>query len=78
MPVKVDYFNGRDLSGDIRESGIVIEAAKKLAAIDITRSADFGGAVVSGMDRVQLAQRLDGWKMEIDDQLESLTAFEIF
>ena len=78
MPVKVDYFNGRDLSGDIRESGIVIDAAKKLAAIDITRSADFGGAVVSGMDRVQLAQRLDGWKMEIDDQLESLRAFEIF
>ena len=78
MPMKIDYFNGRDLSSDIREGGIIIDAAKKLAAIDITRSADFGGAVVSGMDRVQLAQRLDGWKIEIDDQLESLRAFEIF
>ena len=78
MPMKIDYFNGKDLSSDIREGGIVIDAAKKLAAIDITRSADFGGAVISGMDRVQLAQRLDGWKIEIDDRIESLSAFEIF
>jgi hypothetical protein len=78
MPLKIDYFSGRDLGQDTREGGIVIDAAKKLAAIDITRSADFGGAVVSGMDRVQLAQRLDGWKIEIDEQLESLRAFELF
>ena len=78
MPLKIDYFSGRDLGQDTREGGIVIDAAKKLAAIDITRSADFGGAVVSGMDRVQLAQRLDGWKLEIDEQLESLRAFELF
>ena len=77
-PIKVTYLNGRDFNTDIRESGIVHDICKKLAAIDITRSADFGGAVVSGMDRVQLAQRLEGWKLEIDDQLESLRAFELF
>ena len=78
MPIKVTYLNGRDLNTDVRESGMVNDICKKLAAINITRSADFGGAVVSGMDRVQLAQRLDGWKFEIDEQLESLRAFETF
>lgn len=34
--------------------------------------------VVSGMDRVTLSQRMESWKQELDDQLESLRAFEIF
>ena len=78
MPIKVTYLNGRDFNTDVRENGIVHDACKKLAAIDITRTADFGGLVVSGMDRVPSPQRLDGWKAEIDEQLESLRAFEIF
>lgn len=78
MPIKVTYLNGRDFNTDVRENGIVHDACKKLAAIDITRTADFGGLVVSGMDRVLSPQRLEGWKMEIDEQLESLRAFEIF
>ena len=78
MPLKITYLNGRDFNTDVRENGIVHDACKKLVAIDMTRSADFGGAVVSGMDRVQLAQRIDGWKLEIDEQLESLRAFETF
>tara|TARA_B100000749_G_C18435036_1_gene469676 strand:- start:611 stop:1723 length:1113 start_codon:yes stop_codon:yes gene_type:complete len=78
MPLKITYLNGRDFNTDVRENGIVHNACKKLVAIDMTRSADFGGAVVSGMDRVQLAQRIDGWKLEIDEQLESLRAFEAF
>jgi len=78
MPIKVTYLNGRDFNTDSRENGMVQDICKQLVAIDITRSADFGGAIVSGMDRVQLVQRMDGWKMEIDEQLESLRAFEIF
>ena len=78
MPLKITYLNGRDFNTDSRENGMVQDICKQLAAIDITRSADFGGAVVSGMDRVQLAQRIDGWKLEIDEQLESLRAFETF
>jgi len=78
MPLKITYLNGRDLNTDSRENGMVTDICKQLAAIDITRSADFGGAIVSGMDRVQLAQRMEGWKMEIDEQLESLRAFESF
>ena len=57
---------------------LIFHSKKKLVAIDITRSADFGGAVVSGMDRVQLSPRIEGWKMEIEEELESLRAFETF
>ena len=78
MPLKLTYLNGRDFNTDARESGVVHDICKKLVAIDITRSADFGGAVVSGMDRVQLSQRIEGWKMEIEEELESLRAFETF
>jgi len=78
MAVRATYLNGRDFNTDSRENGMVQDICKQLAAIDITRSADFGGAIVSGMDRVQLSQRMEGWKMEIDEQLESLRAFESF
>ena len=78
MPIKVTYLNGRDLHTDVRESGVVHESCKKLVAIEITKNADFGGMVVSGMDRVTLSQRMDAWKYEIETQLESLKAFEIF
>ena len=78
MPIKITYLNGRDLHTDVRESGIIHEACKKLVAIEITKNADFGGMVVSGMDRVTLSQRMESWKQELDDQLESLRAFEIF
>jgi hypothetical protein len=30
------------------------------------------------MDRVPTPQRLESWKVEVDEQLESLRAFEIF
>lgn len=76
--VKITYLSGRDLNTDVRSNGIVYDTALKLTCVDITRTADFGGSVVSGMDRVTLAQRMDGWKLEIDEQLESLTSFETF
>jgi len=34
--------------------------------------------VVSGADRIQLMQKVEGWSMEIDDKLDSLRAFETF
>ena len=42
------------------------------------RSSDFGNLVVSGSDRVQLAQKIEGWDREIEDKLDSLRAFEVF
>ena len=78
MPIKVTYLNGRDLHTDVRESGIVYDACKKMAAMEITKNADFGGSVVSGMDRVTVSQRMESWAREIEENLESLRAFEIF
>ena len=78
MPIKVTYLNGRDFNTDVRENGIVHDACKKIAAMNIARSADFGGILVSGMDRVPTPQRLESWKAESDEQLESLRAFEAF
>ena len=78
MPIKVTYLNGRDFNTDVRENGIVHDSCKKLAAINVARNADFGGLIVSGMDRVPTPQRLESWKVEVDEQLESLRAFEIF
>ena len=78
MPIKVTYLNGRDFNTDVRENGIVHDACKKIAAMNVARSADFGGILVSGMDRVPTPQRLESWKAESDEQLESLRAFETF
>ena len=61
-----------------QESGMVYDMAKKLAAIDVLRSSDFGQLVVSGADRIQLMQKVEGWNMEVEDKLDSLRAFEVF
>jgi len=78
MPIKVTYLAGRDIQTDIRQGGIVTDCAKKLTAIDVMRDADFGNLVVSGMDRVQMSQRIEGWTQEVEDRLDSLKAFEVF
>ena len=78
MPVKVTYLSGRDIHMDVRGGGIVHDTAKKIAAINVLRSADFGNLVVTGMDRVQLAQRIEAWQMEAEDAMESLWSFEVF
>ena len=78
MPIKVTYLAGRDLQTDIRQGGIITDCCKKLTAIDVMRDADFGNLVVSGMDRVQMSQRIEGWTQEVEDRLDSLRAFEVF
>ena len=78
MPIKVTYLYGRDLTTDGRDGPLVIDIAKKLAAIDVLRNSDFGGVSVSGMDRVQLSQKIDGWTAETLEVMDSLRAFEVF
>ena len=77
-PIKVTYLYGRDINMNPQEAGMVYDMAKKMAAIDVSRSSDFGQLVVSGTDRVQLMQRIEGWNMEIEDKLDTLRAFEVF
>ena len=78
MPIKVDYLSGRDIHADAREAGIVFDSTRKLAAIEVLRSADFGTLVVSGTDRMQIAQKIDSWSMEVELMLDSMRAFEVF
>ena len=78
MPVKVTYLYGRDIQTDTRQGGMVTDIAKKLAATEIARSADYGGLVVSGMDRYDISSRINSWTSEINANLDSMKAFEVF
>ena len=78
MPVKVTYLYVRDIQTDIRQGGMITDMAKKLAATEIARSADYGGLVVSGMDRYDISSRIQSWQAEINANLDSMRAFETF
>ena len=78
MPVKVTYLYGRDIQTDIRQGGMVTDMTKKLAATEVARSADYGGLVVSGMDRYDISSRIQSWQNEIEANLDSMRAFEVF
>ena len=56
MPIKITYLAGRDINTDYRQGGMVQDIAKKLAAMDVMRTADFGNLAVSGMDRIQMSE----------------------
>ena len=78
MPVKVTYLYGRDIQTDVRQGGIVQDITKMIAATEVAKNADFGGLVVSGMDRYDIGSRISGWQTNIDDTIDSLRAFEVF
>ena len=78
VPVRVSYLAGHDVRTDIREGGLVFDAARKQSAIEVLRSSDFGQVAVSGMDRVQMAQKVDGWTAEVNEHVDSLRGWEIF
>ena len=77
-PVKITYLAGRDVQTDVRQGGVITDIAKKLAAIDVVRSSDFGQTVVSGMDKINLETKISGWTEEIKDNLDAMKAFEVF
>ena len=77
-PIRVSYLAGRDIHTNPFEAGVVYDMAKKIAAIEIIRSSDFGQFTVSGPDRVNMLQKIDGWEREINDRLDSLRSFEVF
>ena len=78
MPVKVTYLYGRDIQTDVRQGGIVQDITKMIAATEVAKNADFGGLVVSGMDRMDISSRINSWQTNIDDTIDSLRAFEVF
>ena len=78
QPIKISYLAGRDINTDSRQGGMIQDICKKMAAIDVMRSADFGNIAVSGMDRVSGSEKISAWQEEIEDRLDFLTAFEVF
>ena len=78
VPVRVTYLAGHDVRTDVREGGLVFDAARKQAAIEVLRSSDFGQIAVIGMARVQMAQKIDGWTGEVNEHVDRLRGWEIF
>ena len=77
-PIRVRYLAGRDVNTNPMEAGIIHDVAKKLTGVDVLRSSDFGQFTVSGTDRVQLLQKIEGWTREAEDRLDRLRAWELF
>ena len=77
-PIRVRYLAGRDVNTNPMEAGIIHDVAKKLTGVDILRSSDFGQYTVSGTDRVQLLQKIEGWSKEAEERLDKLRSWEIF
>ena len=78
MPVKVTYLCGRDIQTDARQGGIIQDIAKKMAALEVAKNADFGGSVVSGMDRMDISTRVSSWQDTIEETLDNMRGFEVF
>ena len=77
-PIRVTYLAGRDINVNPYEAGIVFDTAKKIAAIEVIRSSDFGQLTVSGTDRVQMLQKVEGWERDVENRLDQLRSWEIF
>lgn len=76
--VKISYLAGRDINMDIRQGTLISDICTKIASIEVVRQADFGGAVVNGLDRISLQERVSGWEEETSNNLDNLKAFEVF
>ena len=71
-------MHGKDIATDSRRGGMVFDMARKLAAIEVLRDADFGNLVVSGMDRMGIPEKISGWTQEVEERLDSMRSFETF
>jgi hypothetical protein len=77
-PIRVTYLAGRDIHTNPFEAGVIYDTAKKIAAIEVMRSSDFGQLTVSGADRVNMLQKIEGWEKEIEDRVDQMRSWEIF
>jgi hypothetical protein len=77
-PIRVTYLAGRDIHTNPFEAGVIYDTAKKIAAIEVMRSSDFGQLTVSGADRVNMLQKIEGWEKEIEDRVDQMRSFEVF
>ena len=70
--VKADYAWGKDLEV-AKDFHIAKNLATKMAAIECLSSSNFIAMIPENAAVEPLAQRIDRWEREIDEQLENLT-----
>ena len=75
--VRVSYIYGNSIYNE-REGGIVNDVAKKLAALDVLHNHDYTLIIPSGADRISLERKSDLWRVEIEENIGRLAAWEIF
>lgn len=76
--VRITYLYGRDIHEDELWGGTVWDIAKKLAAIDIVQNTDFQTWTVSGADKISLDRKIENWKMEVEDKLDTMRGMIVF
>jgi hypothetical protein len=78
FPVRVSYIYGSNLYTNEREGLVVNSIAKKLAAIDVLTMHDYSLIVSSGGDRISLERKAEIWRIETEDEMESLRSWQIY
>ena len=78
FPVRVSYLYGRNPFTDAKQGQMAWDIARKMAAIDIYQSHDYSMLTSSGSDKISLDRKVENWKMEIEDKLESLRGWVFF
>ncbi|MFH1547227.1 MAG: hypothetical protein ABIC57_01955 [bacterium] len=74
-PVQISYLFGRDINGDREQGGMVWDLAKKMASVDVLQNHDYSILAVSGSDKVTMDRKIENWKIEIEEKLESLISW---
>jgi|TARA_R110000744_G_scaffold29982_4_gene71215 hypothetical protein len=79
-PIRISYIWGRDIDRDEMHGGTITDIATKLAASDIVNNADFSVMMIMGAatDKVSLDQKIQNWKEENDEKLESMRGWVTF
>jgi len=75
--VRISYIWGRDLETD-GQGYIAEDIATKLTAIDLYTNHDYSLFTVGGTDRVPFDRKIENWKIETEDKMESLRSIEVW
>jgi len=76
FPIQVKYVWGDDL--DTSETGpFVTQLASKMTCVELYRTHEYSILAVSGLDKIPLDRKVDQWKLEIDDGIDSLRSIEV-
>ncbi len=76
--VQVDYTYGRSAELDFEQFPRAQDAAIKLSAIDIITSSDYSSLVSSSVQNVNLIEKINQWKADVEENLDQLTGLVLW